>query len=75
MKYICPLCKSPLTENHYHKVIKIREDEKKVQQGDLEKFKKQAAAAKEAVAAAQRREKAMKLKAKQDADTARKEGI
>lgn len=75
MKYICPLCKSPLTEDHYHKVIKIREDETKVQKGELEKLKKQAAAAKEAIAEGKRREKAIKLKAKQDAEAARKEGM
>ena len=54
--------------------MKIREDEKKIQKGELENLKKQAAAAKEAVAEGKRREKAMKLKAKQDAEAARKEG-
>jgi hypothetical protein len=74
MNYLCPLCKSPLTKDHFHKVTKIQEDEKKVQKGELEKLKKQAAAAKEAIAEGKRREKAIKLKAKQDAEAARKEG-
>ena len=73
MKYNCPLCKSPLTKDHFHKVIKIQTEKEKVQRGDLEKFKKQAAAAKEAVAAAKRREKDIRLKAKQDAESARKQ--
>lgn len=73
MKYICPLCKTPLTEKHFHDVIKIQEKKEKVQRGDLEKFKKQAAAAKEALAAGKRREKEIKLKAKQDAESARKQ--
>lgn len=65
MKYICPLCKSPLTEDHYHKVIKIQEDEKKVQKGELERLKKQASAAKDAAAQAKKQAKEAKQKAKQ----------
>ncbi|HUB86243.1 MAG TPA: hypothetical protein VMB22_00010 [Verrucomicrobiae bacterium] len=75
MKYYCPLCKSELTEDHFHKVIKIQEKKEKVQKGELEKLKKQASAAKEAIASAKRRMKEVKLKAKQDAEDARKEAI
>lgn len=57
MAYNCPLCGSSLTERHYHKVIKDQAKKAKAQKGTLERFKKEAVAAK-AVAA--------KKKAKQD---------
>ncbi len=71
MKNTCPLCDSPLTESRYREVFK----KQLAQQKELEKFKNQIAAANEAVAEGKRREKAIKLKAKQDAEAARKEGI
>src|SRR5882762_167627 len=67
MQHICPLCGSRLTEGHYHKVMKIRAKEKKVQKGELEKLKK-------AAAAASQRERDGRVKAKQRAEEARKEG-
>ena len=75
MKYKCPLCGSPLSENHYHKVIKIREKEVRTQRGELEKIKKQAAAATAAAAAAKKREKETKLKAKQDIEATKRETV
>ncbi len=73
MKYRCPLCGSPLTEDHYHRVIKIQEKKEKVQKGELDKLKKQAEAAKAAVAAAKRKEQEIRAKAKQDVDAAKKQ--
>jgi len=64
MKYYCPLCKSELTKDHFHKVIKIQEDERKVQKGELEKFKKQASAAQAVAAQAKKQAKEAKQKAK-----------
>jgi hypothetical protein len=74
MKYHCPLCKSELTKEHFHKVVKIQEEKEKVQQGDLEKLKKQIATKEAAVVAAKKRAKEAKLKAKQNAEEARKQG-
>lgn len=73
MKYRCPLCGSPLTEDHYHRVIKIQEKKEKVQKGELDKLKKQAAAAKAAVAAAKRKGQEIRAKAKQDVEAAKKQ--
>jgi hypothetical protein len=67
MKYKCPLCDSPLTEEHFHKVIKIQEKKENVQRSELEKFKKQAASNKEKI-------KEARLKGKQDALEAKKQG-
>jgi DNA repair exonuclease SbcCD ATPase subunit len=52
MKYKCPLCGSPLTESHFHRVIKLQEKKEKVQKGELAKLKKLAAAATAAAAVA-----------------------
>ncbi len=73
MKYRCPLCGSLLSEDHYHKVIKIQEKKAKVQKGELEKLKKEAAAAKAAAAASKRKEREIRLKAKQDLEAAKKQ--
>lgn len=73
MKYKCPLCGSPLTESHFHKVIKIQEKKEKTQKGELGKWKKQVAAAQADAAAAKRRERETKAKKKQEIDAARKE--
>lgn len=66
MKYKCPLCNSPLSEDHYHKVIKIQEKEKRVQKGELERLRKLAAAAKAKVTEA-------KSKAKLDVQNAKRQ--
>ncbi len=73
MKYKCPLCGSPLTEDHYHRVIKIQEEKEKVQKGELDKLKKQAVAAKAAAAAAKRKQQEIRAKAKRDVETAKKQ--
>lgn len=73
MKYKCPLCGSPLTESHFHDVIKIQEKEKKIQKGELGKLKKQAAAAQASAAAARRKERETRAKTKQKIDDAKKE--
>ncbi len=73
MAYKCPLCGSSLTEHHYHKVIKVQEKKEKVQKGELEKIKKQAAAAKMAEAAAKRKQQDIRAKAKVDVLTAKKQ--
>jgi uncharacterized protein YbaR (Trm112 family) len=65
MKYICPLCKTPLTEKHFHDVIKIQEKKEKVQKGEVEKLRKEALVQKEAAAQAKRQVKEAKQKAKQ----------
>src|SRR5690348_13646470 len=41
--YECPLCHSPLTEGHYHKVVKIQARREKAAKGEVEKLKKQVA--------------------------------
>ena len=74
MKFKCPLCGCALTENDYHKVIKIREKEQQDQAGELAKIKAKVQAANAAVAAAKKREKENKIKAKQDAENARAQG-
>jgi hypothetical protein len=66
MVYKCPLCGSALTAHHYHKVMKLQEKKEKVQKGELEKFKKQIAAAREATAS-------VKKKAKQNIEAAKKQ--
>jgi hypothetical protein len=75
MKYYCPLCKTELEKDHFHKVIKIQEEKEKVQKGELEKLKKQAVAAKQAIANAKSQVKEAKLKGKQEAEQARREAI
>ena len=64
--YKCPLCGSALTAHHYHKVMKLQEKREKVQKGELDKVKKQVAAAREATAA-------IKKKAKQKIEAAKKQ--
>lgn len=66
MAYKCPLCGSTLTENHYHRVVKLQERKEKVQKGELEKLKKQAEAAK-------RKQQAIQAKAIQDVASAKKQ--
>ncbi len=73
MKYKCPLCGSPLTESHFHKVIKLQEKKENTQKGELGKLKKQAAAAQAAATAAKRKEREIRAKTKQKVDTAKKE--
>lgn len=73
MKYTCPLCGSPLTETHYHRVIKLQEKKEKVQKGELDKLKKEAAAAKAAATAAKKKEQDIRAKAKQDVEAAKKQ--
>jgi hypothetical protein len=73
MKYKCPLCGSPLTERHFHSVIKLQEKKEKVQKGELEKLKKQAEAAKAVAAAAKRKQQEIRAKAKQDVEAAKKQ--
>ena len=67
MKYKCPLCGSPFTESHFHRVIKLQDKKEKVQKGELDKLKKQAAAAN---AAAERKEQETRTKAKQKIEAA-----
>jgi len=73
MKYKCPLCGSPLTESHFHRVIKQQEKKEKVQKGELQKLEKQAATATAAAVAAKRKEKETRAKAQQKVVAARKE--
>lgn len=75
MAYKCPLCGSPLTERHYHNVIKLQEKKEKVQKGELEKLRKQAASAKAAAAASKRKEQEIRAKAKQDVAAAKKDAV
>jgi len=73
MVYKCPLCGSALTENHYHRVIKLQKKKESVQKGELEKIKKQAAAASAAAAAAKKKGQEILAKAKLDVDAAKKQ--
>jgi hypothetical protein len=73
MAYKCPLCGSPLTEHHFHKVIKLQQKKEKVQKGEVEKFKKQAAAAEAAAAAAKKKQQDIRAKAKLDVEAATKQ--
>ena len=73
MRYKCPLCGSPLTEQHYHQVIKVQAQKEKVQKGALEKIKRDAAAATAAAAAEKRKRLEIGAKAKRDVEAARKE--
>ena len=67
MTYLCPLCQSLLTKDHYHKVLKLQDEQQRIQKGELEILKKQ-------VVAAKQKEKELRLKARQDADAARQQG-
>lgn len=69
----CPLCDSPLTKEHYHKLIKIQAEKDKAQKGEVEKLKRQAEQSKRTAEAAKLREKEIKLKAKQAVDSARQD--
>ncbi len=73
MKYKCPLCDSPLSESHYHKVVKIQEKKERVQKGELDKLRKQTAAAQAAAATAKRKQQELRLKAKQDIEAAKRQ--
>lgn len=73
MKYKCPLCGSTLTEGHFHRVIKLQEKKEKVQKGEVEKLRKQAATATAAALAAKRKEQETRAKAQQKVDAAKKE--
>ncbi|HVC09068.1 MAG TPA: hypothetical protein VNH15_03915 [Elusimicrobiota bacterium] len=56
-------------------MIKLQEKKEKVQTGELEKMRKQTAAANAAAAAAKRRERETRAKAKQGKEAARKQGV
>ena len=71
MAYKCPLCGSPLTERHYHSVVKIQQKQEKVQKGELAKLKKEAATAKAAAASAKAKQRQLRQKAKHDVAAAR----
>jgi len=73
MNYTCPLCGSRLTEDHFHKVIKLRDRQERVQRGDLDKLRKHVAIATAAAAAAKRKEQAARAKAKTEVHAAKKE--
>ena len=73
MKYKCPLCGSPLTESHFHKVIKQQEKKDKVQKGALHKLRDEAARAKAAALEAKRKERETRSKVKQKIDAAKKD--
>jgi hypothetical protein len=45
MAYNCPLCGSPLTAKHYHRLIKIQKKAEKDQSSQMEALRKQVAAA------------------------------
>lgn len=73
MKYKCPLCGSPLTESHFHKIIKQQEKKEEVQKGELQRLKKQAETAKAAAVAAKQKEQEARANMKQKVDAAKKE--
>lgn len=73
MQFKCPLCDSPLSASHYHKVVKIQEKKERVQQGDLARLKKQAAAAQAALATAKQKQDEIRRKAKLDVEAAKKQ--
>jgi hypothetical protein len=73
MTYTCPLCGSPLSEKHYHRVVKIQEKKEKVQKSELDKLKKQTTAAKAAAAAAKRNVQEVRAKAKQNIEAAKEQ--
>jgi len=73
MTYKCPLCGSTLSENHYHRVVKLQARKEKVQKGELVKVQREAAAAKAAAALARRRAEEARAKAKSDVVAAKKE--
>jgi hypothetical protein len=75
MSYQCPLCGSTLTADHYHRVLKVQAKTEKAQRGELERLKKQTAAAQAAAAASKRKEREARAKAKQDAEAARKDAV
>src|SRR5438132_13487366 len=71
MKYQCPLCGSVLSKHDFHKVLRIREQEVRVQKGNVEKAKREIAAAKAAAADAKKREMQVRFKAKDQVKEAR----
>jgi hypothetical protein len=75
MKFKCPLCDSPLSESHYHKVLKIQEKKERVQKGALDRLRKQAAAAQAVAATARSKQREIRLKAKQDVEAAKRQVV
>ena len=73
MKYRCPLCNSPLSEAHYHRVVKIQEMKERVQKGELDKLQKRAAVAQTAAATAKKKQQEIRLKAKQDIEATKRQ--
>lgn len=73
MNYRCPLCDSPLSKAHYHKVVKIQEKKEQTQKGELIKLRKQAATAQAAAATARQKQQEIRLQAKQDIETAKRQ--
>ena len=43
MSYKCPLCGSPLSEQHYHRVIKSQEKERKALSAKMNRWERKAA--------------------------------
>jgi uncharacterized protein YbaR (Trm112 family)/uncharacterized Zn finger protein (UPF0148 family) len=74
MKYKCPLCGSPLTETHYHRVIKLKEKTEKAQRGEANQLRKKVATANAAAAAAKRKVQETLAKKKEDVEAAKKQG-
>lgn len=78
----CPLCASPLSDAHYHRIIKIQKQKEKSEKGSLDKAKKDADKAKknaaklqDLLAAGRQREKTLATNAKLSAQAAKKHGV
>lgn len=72
MAYKCPLCGSPLSEKHFHKVIRVQKEKETVQKGELARARKEAAHAKATAAAAGKKIQAAQTKARADVAAAKK---
>jgi hypothetical protein len=75
LKYICPLCKSPLSEKHYHRIIKEEEKKEKIKKGEFEKLRQQAENAKKAAQLSKMKEQKTRARTKQAVATAKSQAI
>src|SRR5579862_9609662 len=73
IKYVCPLCGSPLTKDHHHRVLKIQQQEEKNQTGEMDKLKRQIDLANRAIALARKQAVEAKERARKDEAKVRQE--
>jgi hypothetical protein len=73
MKYKCPLCGSPLTKDHYHRIVKLQNEKAKSQKGELEAAKREAQRARATALAAKQQNQRIRAQAQARIARAQKE--